>query len=152
MLAVEANPAVLGLAARGAIENPAFFPPEPTDRNLAEGYRYLLGHLARIIEAQTQRDPDFPYFQRSVRMLSKWTIDNPDTMYLSATIDAEGIYRIRGRALDTTEWRTGERGRIGERAPRVASPALQPWGGVTPLTCGMRRGTHLLPTSVSVRV
>jgi len=105
--------------ARGAIENPAFFPPEPTDRNLAEGYRYLLGHLARIIEAQTQRDPDFPYFQRSVRMLSKWTIDNPDTMYLSATIDAEGIYRIRGRALDTTEWRTGERGRSGERAPRV---------------------------------
>ena len=95
--------------ARGAIENPAFFPPEPTDRNLAEGYRYLLGHLARIIEAQTQRDPDFPYFQRSVRMLSKWTIDNPDTMYLSAAIDVEGIYRIRGRALDTTEWRTGER-------------------------------------------
>ncbi len=105
--------------ARRAIEDPAFFPPEPTDRNLAEGYRYLLGHLTRIIEAQTQRDPDFPYFQRSVRMLSKWTIDNPDTMYLSASIDAEGVYRIRGRALDAQEWRTGERGRSGPRAPRV---------------------------------
>ncbi len=105
--------------ARTAIEDPAYFPPEPTDRNLAEGYRYLLGHLARIIEAQTQRDPDFPYFQRSVRMLSKWTIDNPDTMYLSASIDAEGVYRIRGRALDTTEWRTSERGQKGARAPRT---------------------------------
>ncbi|MCR9094048.1 MAG: hypothetical protein NXI30_07515 [bacterium] len=105
--------------ARTAIEDPTFFPPEPTDRNLAEGYRYLLGHLARIIEAQTQRDPDFPYFQRSVRMLSKWTIDNPDTMYLSATIDAEGVYRVRGRALDSRAWRTGERGGDGARAPRV---------------------------------
>lgn len=104
---------------RQAIEDPKFFPPAPSDRNLAEGYRYLLGHLARIIEAQTQRDPNFPYFQRSVRMLSKWTLENPDTMYLSASIDADGVYRIRGRALDTTEWRTSERGRTNSRAPRV---------------------------------
>lgn len=104
---------------RRAIEDPAFFPPEPSDRNLGEGYRYLLGHLARIIEAQTQQHPDFPYFQRSVRMLSKWTLENPDTMYLSAAIDADGVYRIRGRALDATEWRTSERGRTGLRAPRV---------------------------------
>jgi hypothetical protein len=52
-------------------------------------------------------------------MLSKWTIDNPDTMYLSASISADGIYRIRGRALDRSEWRSGERGRTGPRAPRV---------------------------------
>ncbi len=106
--------------ARRAVEDPTYYPPPPTDRNLAEGYRYLLGHLARIIESQTQRHPDFPYFQRSVRMLSKWTIDNPDTLYLSASIDADGIYRIRGRARDATEWRTSDRGRRGPRAPRVA--------------------------------
>lgn len=105
--------------ARRGVEDPAYHPPEPTDRNLAEGYRYLLGHLVRIIETQTQQDPDFPYFQRSVRMLSKWTIDNPDTMYLSAAIDADGIYRIRGRALDTTAWRTGQPAGDGARAPRV---------------------------------
>jgi hypothetical protein len=105
--------------ARRAVEDPALFPPPPTDRNLAEGYRYLLGHLARIIEAQTQRHPDFPYFQRSVRMLSKWTIDNPDTMYLSASIDAAGVYRIRGRALDTSAWRSSARGGKGRRAPLV---------------------------------
>lgn len=105
--------------ARRALEDPAFHPPKPTDRNLGEGYRYLLGHLARIIEAETQRHPDFPYFQQSVNLLSKWTIDNPDTMYLSASIDADGVYRIRGRALDATEWKTGERGGQGARAPRV---------------------------------
>ena len=105
--------------ARQAIENPAYFPPSPTDRNLGEGYRYLLGHLARIIESQTQQHPDFPYFQRSIRMLSKWTIDNPDTMYLSSAIDSTGVYRVRGRALDARAWQTGERGTGGERAPRV---------------------------------
>jgi hypothetical protein len=92
--------------ARQAIEDPAYYPPAPTDRNLGEGYRYLLGHLA--------------YFQRSVRMLSKWTLENPDTMYLSASIDAHGLYRIRGNALDAAEWQTGERGRKGPRAPRIA--------------------------------
>ena len=105
--------------ARRAIEDPALFPPAPTDRNLAEGYRYLLGHLARIIESETQGHPDFPYFQRYVRMLSKWTIDNPDTMYLSSPIDANGVYLIRGRVLDASAWRTSKRGQRGQRAPRV---------------------------------
>lgn len=105
--------------ARRALEDPTDYPPAPSDRNLADGYRYLLGHLVRIIERQTQQHPDFPYFQRSVRMLSKWTIDNPDTMYLSAAIDAGGVYRIRGRALDTSAWRTGRSAAAGPRAPRV---------------------------------
>jgi hypothetical protein len=105
--------------ARQALEDPRYLPPEPTDRNLAEGYRYLLGHLARIIEQETEQDPDFPSFQRSVRMLSKWTIDNPDTMYLTAAIDADGIYRVRGRARDASAWRTGTRKASGPIAPRV---------------------------------
>jgi hypothetical protein len=105
--------------ARQHLEDPRSFPPEPTDRNLAEGYRYLLGHLARIIEQETEQDPDFPAFQRAVRMLSKWTIDNPDTMYLTAAIDADGIYRVRGRALDTSAWRTGTREARSPIAPRV---------------------------------
>jgi hypothetical protein len=105
--------------ARRAVEDPALFPPAPTDRNLAEGYRYLLGHLARIIEAETQGHPDFPYFQRYVRMLSKWTVDNPDAMYLSSPIDADGVYIIRGRSLDASAWRTSERAQSGQRAPRV---------------------------------
>lgn len=105
--------------ARDGLDSTLAFPPESTDRNLAEGYRYLLGHLARVIESETLQDPDFPYFQRSVSMLSKWTIDNVDTLYLQARIAADGRYRIRGRIADRTEWQTGERGRPGPKAPRL---------------------------------
>jgi hypothetical protein len=93
----------------------------PGGRELAEGHRYLLGHLARIIERETLQHPDLPYFQRSVRMLSKWTIDNPDTLYLTAPIAPEGTYRITGRAADTTGWRTGARAGLEPKAPRVVT-------------------------------
>lgn len=105
--------------ARDGLDSPLAFPPEGTDRNLAEGYRYLLGHLVRVIEGEIMQDPDHPYFQRSVSMLSKWTIDNADTLYLKARIDAHGEYRIRARAADTSEWASGERGRPGPKAPRL---------------------------------
>ena len=52
-------------------------------------------------------------------MLSKWTIDNPDTLYLKARIAPEGQYRIRGRMEDPTQWETGERGGAGPKAPRL---------------------------------
>ena len=107
--------------ARGAVRDPWRFAPGPGGRELAEGYRYLLGHVARVIESETVQHPDLPYFQRTVRMLSKWTIDNPDTMYLVAPIDPGGTYRITGRAADTTEWRTGERGRAWPKAPRLVT-------------------------------
>jgi len=105
--------------ARNGLDSTLAFPPPPTDRNMAEGYRYLLGHLARVIESETLQDPEFPYFQRSISMLAKWTIDNVDTLYLKARIAPEGQYRIRGVAADTTEWRTGKRGSPGPKAPRL---------------------------------
>ncbi|MCP4038483.1 MAG: hypothetical protein GY733_16195, partial [bacterium] len=107
--------------ARENVRDPWRLAPGPGGRDLAEGYRYLLGHLARIIERETLQHPDLPYFQRSVRMLSKWTIDNPDTLYLTAPISPEGTYRIAGRAADTTEWETGERTRRWPKAPRVVT-------------------------------
>jgi len=107
--------------ARWHVENPWREGPAPGERELAEGYRYLLGHLARIIEAEVQQHPDFPYFQRSVRMLSKWTIDNPDTMYLRARIDPDGTYRIRAEAANPAQWRTSERRAEGPKAPRLVT-------------------------------
>jgi hypothetical protein len=53
--------------ARDALEDPAYHPAPASDRNLGEGYRYLLGHLHRLIEAEAHQDPDFPYFQPSTR-------------------------------------------------------------------------------------
>ncbi|MEM7409099.1 MAG: hypothetical protein AAF430_02555 [Myxococcota bacterium] len=111
-----------GLAeARDRLENREDFPPEPSDRNLAEGYRYLLGHVVRMAEAELRLDPRFPEFHRSVDMLRKHTGENPDAMYLKAPIDGTGSYRIRGRVADTREWRSSERHASGPKAPRLVT-------------------------------
>ncbi len=107
--------------ARQSLVDPAYFPPAPGDRSLAEGHRYLLGHLGRLIEAEMRLDPRFPEFHRSVDMLRKHTGENPDAMYLKAPIDATGHYRVSGRAADTSEWRTSERTRTFPKAPRLVT-------------------------------
>ena len=86
--------------ARDAIDDPALFPPPASDRNLAEGYRYLMGFLLSAIERAFHADPDFPYFRRAIQPIDKSTIDNADAMYLAAPIDGARSYRIRGRMLD----------------------------------------------------
>ncbi len=101
--------------------NPEHHPPIGTDRNLAEGHRYLLGHLGRLIEEEMRLDPRFPEFHRAVDMLRKHTGENPDAIYLMAPIDGQGVYRIRGRAADTSEWRDSKRRGGGEKAPRLVT-------------------------------
>ncbi len=107
--------------AEDSLRNPEYFPPEATDRNLAEGYRYLLAHVSRMIEMEMRQDPRFPEFNRSMDMLRKWTAENPDTMYLKAPIDATGYYRVRGTVSDAREWNTSERGISGPKAPRMVT-------------------------------
>ncbi|MGI9288045.1 MAG: hypothetical protein ACR2P1_21855 [Pseudomonadales bacterium] len=108
-------------AAKASLEDPKYFPPEPTERNLAEGYRYLLGHLNRLIEAEMRQHPRFPEFHRSMDMLRKWTIENPDTMYLKASIDETGYYKVIVKAANTSEWRNSARGTAGPKAPRLVT-------------------------------
>jgi len=111
-----------GLAeAQASLTDPAAFPPKSTDRNLSEGYRYLLAHLDRMIETELRQDPRYPEFNRSVDMLRKWTGENPDAMYLKAPLDATGIYRVIGRAANAREWQTSERGLPGPKAPRLVT-------------------------------
>lgn len=107
--------------AQQAIERPWSEGDGPSERELAEGYRYAIGHLLRTAEADLQQDPNLPYFQRYVRMASKGTIDNPDTMLLVAKIDPGGEYRIRGRLPNFHDWRSGERDRSYPKAPRVVT-------------------------------
>ena len=104
-----------------SLTDPASFPPQPTDRNLAEGYRYMLAHLGRLIEMEMRLHPRYPEFYRSMDMLRKWTGENPDTMYLKAPIDAVGYYKITGKAADTREWNTSERGVSAPKAPRMVT-------------------------------
>lgn len=85
--------------AERALLDDAWAAPPGSPRVLAEGYRYLLGHLNREIEYQLRADPRFPEFFRSMDMLRKWTGENPDTMYLKAPVDAEGYYRVQITAV-----------------------------------------------------
>jgi hypothetical protein len=83
--------------AREAIDSPDLHAPPPTERGLAEGYRYLLGFTFGAIERALCEDPDFPYFRRAIQPVDKATIDNADALYLSAAIDGEKTYRVRAR-------------------------------------------------------
>lgn len=107
--------------AQQSLSDPASFPPESTDRNLSEGYRYMLGHLGRMIEMEMRLHPRYPEFFRSMDMLRKWTAENPDTMYLKAPIDSTGYYRIVGSAGNTQEWQTSEQDMAGPKAPRMVT-------------------------------
>lgn len=111
-----------GLAeAQGSLTDPKDFPPPSTERNLAEGYRYLLGHIGRMIEMEMRMDSSFPEFHRSMDMLRKWTAENPDTTYLKAPLDSAAYYKITGSADDTREWRDSSRGSRAAKAPRMVT-------------------------------
>ena len=103
-------------AARDAIDTPALFPAPATERNLAEGYRYVLGFLLGSIE-RALADPLYPRFRRAIQPMNRSTIDNSDAVYLSAEIDGNHSYVVRGRALDFRHWR-GEAPAAGPRAPQ----------------------------------
>jgi hypothetical protein len=85
--------------ARDAVESPDLHAPPPSERGLAEGYRYLLGYTFSAIERAFFEDPGFPYFRRAIQPVDKATIDNADALYLSAAIDgAASAVSSRGRA------------------------------------------------------
>ena len=48
--------------ARDGIDQPELMPAPPTDRNLAEGYRYLMGHVHAAVERAFHQDPVRPHF------------------------------------------------------------------------------------------
>lgn len=85
--------------ARDAVDSEQLHAPPPSERGLAEGYRYLLGFTFAAIERAFFEDPAFPYFRRAIQPVDKATIDNADALYLSAAIDGEQTYRIHGRLL-----------------------------------------------------
>jgi hypothetical protein len=92
--------------AREALESPDLHaPPDAGPRDLAEGYRYLLGFVHSAVERAFFGDPAFPYFRRSIQVLDKATIDNADAMYLSTPIDGRFSYRIAGHVQDSRHWR-----------------------------------------------
>jgi len=92
-------------AARDAIDQPELMPPPASDRNLAEGYRYLMGYLHGAIERAFHDDPLRPQFRNALSVINRGTIDNPDAIYFYAPLDGRESYLIRGATGDTGQWR-----------------------------------------------
>ena len=105
--------------ARDALEAPEFHaPPSAGPRDLAEGYRYVLGFVYSAVERAFFGDSAFPYFRRSIQVVDKATIDNADAMYLSTPIDGRYSYRITGHVQDTRHWRGQPSAPSGPIAPQ----------------------------------
>jgi hypothetical protein len=105
--------------AREALESPELHaPPEAGARDLAEGYRYLLGFVHSAVERAFFGDAAFPYFRRSIQVLDKATIDNADAMYLSTPVDGRYSYRITGQVQDSRHWRGETPAPSGPTAPQ----------------------------------
>ncbi|MDT0575364.1 DUF1214 domain-containing protein [Croceicoccus sp. F390] len=79
----------------GDLVRDAEFATETIDH--AEGYRYL-SRLARIaLDMHVENaDSDFPGFYAASHATAKIGADNPDNLYLNATISGERRYRISG--------------------------------------------------------
>ena len=57
------------------------------------------GYTSRRSSGLFHEDPAFLYFRQAIQPVDKATIDNADALYLSAAVDGERTYRIRGRVL-----------------------------------------------------
>jgi hypothetical protein len=82
--------------ARDAVDQPALMPPPPRERLLAEGYRYLMGHVHAAVERAFHADPLRPQFRNALSPVTRATIDNADAIYFYAPLDGRRSYLLRG--------------------------------------------------------
>jgi hypothetical protein len=104
--------------ARDAIDQPERMPAPPSDRNLAEGYRYLMGYVHGAVERAFFEDSDFPFVRSVLQLVNKATIDNADAIYFAAPIDGREEYRLRGQVADHRHWRGESRAATRRIAPQ----------------------------------
>lgn len=112
-------------AARAMLESPQFFPAPYGDRNLAEGYRYLLGQMHRLLEVEAMQNTAHPYLMRFPSNFTRYGLDNADALYLYAPIEPNSTYLLIGRADKAGHWRGRWTPRRGDLAPRHVRFALQ---------------------------
>jgi len=91
--------------ARDAIDDPRWMPAPASERNLAEGYRYLMGFVHSAVERAFFEDKDRPAARNALSIINRATIDNADAIYFYAPIDGRRAYRVRGQVGDTGAWR-----------------------------------------------
>ena len=103
--------------ARDGIDQPELMPPPSHDRNLAEGYRYLMGFVHLGVERAFHEDPVRPHFRNALSIITRSTIDNPDAIYFYAPIDGRESYLLRGEIGDARHWKGEAAAPTGRKAP-----------------------------------
>ncbi len=103
--------------ARDGVDQPHRMPPPSSDRNLAEGYRYLMGFVHNAVERAFHEDPLRPHFRNALSIITRSTIDNPDAVYFFAPIDGRNTYLLRGEMGDARHWKGEAPAPTGRKAP-----------------------------------
>jgi len=103
--------------ARDAIDRPELMPAPQNSRNLAEGYRYLMGFAHSAIERAFHEDTNRPSFRNALSIINRATIDNSDAIYFYAPIDGRERYLIQGKVEDSSAWRGEKESGEGLKSP-----------------------------------
>ena len=74
-----------------------------SEQDLAEGYDYLAGSIAAVVQLVRSRQPSHPNFITSTGPSTKMALDNPDTLYYHADIESGGTYLVRGHRGSTAD-------------------------------------------------
>jgi len=139
--------------ARDAIDKPELMPPPKNARNLAEGYRYLMGYLHSAIERAFHEDAERPAFRNALSIINRGTIDNADAIYFYAPLDGRERYVIRGQVGDWRHWRGEEPAPTGRKAPHYvifetsSGVMAGDSGDLRELRPGVKTGTGRLDSS-----
>jgi hypothetical protein len=78
-------------------------PHVQTEQDLAEGLDYLAGSIKASLHMAGAYDREFPFFASSTGPYTKLGLDNPDTLYFSATIRDDAEYVVTGRRGTTAD-------------------------------------------------
>lgn len=73
------------------------------EHDLAEGYDYLQGSIAAVLQLSRAHGTSHPYFVSSTGPYTKMGLDNPDTLYYHATIEPGAEYLVTGVRGSTTD-------------------------------------------------
>ena len=115
--------------ARDSIDQPEWMPAPGSDRNLAEGYRYLMGFVHAAVERAFHADPLHPHFRNALSVITRSTIDNADAIYFYTPIDGRESYRLRGEMGDARHWGGRPPAPTGRKAPHYMIFEVS-WGGM----------------------
>ncbi|MCH5645227.1 hypothetical protein [Gordonia sp. ABSL49_1] len=74
-----------------------------SEQDLAEGYDYLAGSIAAILQLVRSRQKTHPNFITSTGPSTKMGLDNPDTLYYHADVEDSGTYIVRGHRGGTAD-------------------------------------------------